>query len=141
MQRRAGESPTSARAPATRARRAAAGAQAFPAGTVPLRSVGIGEELFNAGGGTRAQKLAMTGQLREDFPQRRLVPVGDSGERDPEICAELARAHPGRIAAIMIRDVSGEPADGPRCAEAMRDVPRARWRLCAEPDDLPASGF
>lgn len=40
-----------------------------------------------------------------------LVLVGDSGERDPEIYARLAREHPGRVLRIYIReaDVVGPP--------------------------------
>lgn len=37
------------------------------------------------------------------FPHR-LVLVGDSGERDPEIYAELARENPGRVLRIYIRE-------------------------------------
>ena len=115
--------------------------QAFPAGTVHLRSVAIGQEIFNAGSGTRTHKLAVIGQLLQDFPQRRFVLVGDSGEQDPEIYGELVRAHPGRIVAIAIRDVSGEPADSPRYVEAMHKVPRERWRVFTAPDNLPNGGF
>lgn len=35
------------------------------------------------------------------------VLVGDSGQHDPEIYAEVVRAYPDRIAAVYIRDVSG----------------------------------
>jgi len=109
--------------------------QAFPAGTMHLRSVSISKEIFGAGG-TRAHKLAAIGQLLEDFPRRRFVLVGDSGEQDPEIYGELARAHPDRIVAILIRDAAGEPADSPRFAEAMRGIPHERWRLFADPAGL-----
>jgi phosphatidate phosphatase APP1 len=45
------------------------------------------------------------------FPQR-LVLVGDSGERDPEVYATIRREHPDRVAAILIHDVgrSADPA-------------------------------
>jgi len=115
--------------------------QAFPNGTVHLRSVEVGQEIFRAGNGTHAHKLAVIGQLLKDFPGRRFVLVGDSGEQDPEIYGELARAHPTQIVAIMIRDASGEPTDSPRFAQAMRDLPRERWRVFSVPDDLPSGGF
>ena len=107
----------------------------FPVGTMHLRSVSISQEIFGAGG-TRAHKLAAIGQLLDDFPRRRFVLVGDSGEQDPEIYGELARAHPDRIVAILIRDAAGQPADSPRFAEAMRGIPRERWRLFADPAGL-----
>ncbi|KAL2164032.1 hypothetical protein VTH06DRAFT_3246 [Thermothelomyces fergusii] len=41
-----------------------------------------------------------------DFPDRKFLLVGDSGEADLEVYTELAVAHPGRILAIFIRDVT-----------------------------------
>lgn len=40
-------------------------------------------------------------------PTLPVVLVGDSGQRDPETYASIARACPGRVAAILIRDVDG----------------------------------
>jgi phosphatidate phosphatase APP1 len=37
------------------------------------------------------------------------VLVGDSGEHDPAIYRSIARAHPGRVRAIYIRDVGNAP--------------------------------
>lgn len=47
--------------------------------------------------------------LLSRFPQR-VVLVGDSGERDPEVYATIRREHPERVAAIFIHDV-GRSAD------------------------------
>ncbi|KAL2156567.1 hypothetical protein VTH82DRAFT_1312 [Thermothelomyces myriococcoides] len=41
-----------------------------------------------------------------DFPERKFLLVGDSGEADLEVYTELAVANPGRILAIFIRDVT-----------------------------------
>lgn len=41
-----------------------------------------------------------------DFPERRFLLVGDSGEADLEVYTELAVAYPGRIVAVFIRDVT-----------------------------------
>ena len=40
------------------------------------------------------------------------VLLGDSGEQDPEIYGEIVSSYPGRILAVYIRDVSGEPRRG-----------------------------
>jgi phosphatidate phosphatase APP1 len=50
--------------------------------------------------------------LLSTFPQR-VVLVGDSGERDPEIYALMRREFPGRVAAIFIHDV-GRSSDASR---------------------------
>ena len=38
--------------------------------------------------------------------------LGDSGEKDPEVYADIVRAHPGRILAVYIREVRLDPGDG-----------------------------
>lgn len=45
-------------------------------------------------------------KILRDFPRRRFILVGDSGEADLEVYTDLALAHPGRILAIFIRDVT-----------------------------------
>jgi phosphatidate phosphatase APP1 len=40
------------------------------------------------------------------------VLIGDSGEKDPEIYADIVRAYPGRILATYIREVRLNPGDG-----------------------------
>ena len=45
-------------------------------------------------------------------PQLPFVLIGDSGERDPEIYADIVRAHPGRVRAVYIREVRLDPGDG-----------------------------
>ncbi|KAL2123424.1 hypothetical protein VTJ04DRAFT_3879 [Mycothermus thermophilus] len=51
------------------------------------------------------KKGTLEGILR-DFPQRKFLLVGDSGEADLEVYTELALANPGRILAVFIRDVT-----------------------------------
>ncbi|KAI1770469.1 hypothetical protein F4818DRAFT_450405 [Hypoxylon cercidicola] len=45
-------------------------------------------------------------KIMKDFPERKFLLVGDSGEADLEVYTELAVANPGRILAIFIRDVT-----------------------------------
>lgn len=45
-------------------------------------------------------------RILADFPERKFILVGDSGEADLEVYTELAVAHPGRVLAIFIRDVT-----------------------------------
>ncbi|MDX5332568.1 MAG: App1 family protein, partial [Gammaproteobacteria bacterium] len=67
----------------------------------------------------------------------------DSGEQDPEVYAEMARRHPGRVLAIVIRDVGAvEPAvaDARYAAawDGLEDV--ALYRFAGEvPDALRAA--
>lgn len=70
------------------------------------------------------------------FPGRRFVLIGDSGEKDPEIYAGIARKHPKQVAAIFIRNVSDEAADNPRMLKAFEGLAGDRWRLFRQPDEL-----
>ena len=42
------------------------------------------------------------------FPSRKFVLVGDSGEKDPEVYANIAKDYPDQIKAIFIRNVNGD---------------------------------
>ena len=51
-------------------------------------------------------------EILDYHPDLRFVLIGDSGEHDPEIYASIARANPGRVIAIYIREVRLDPGDG-----------------------------
>ena len=52
-----------------------------------------------------AYKQETIAGLLEDFPGRRVVLVGDSGQHDGEAYAAVARRFPGRVQAVFIREV------------------------------------
>ncbi|KAG5916858.1 hypothetical protein E4U42_007469 [Claviceps africana] len=52
------------------------------------------------------RKKTTLNRLMKDFPTRKFLLVGDSGEADLEVYTELALANPGRVLAIFIRDVT-----------------------------------
>ena len=68
---------------------------------------------FTVRGGTRRHKLEVIDGLMETYPDLPFVLIGDSGEHDPEIYLQVVRAHPGRVKAVYIRDVTS----GKRTAE------------------------
>jgi len=74
--------------------------------------------------------------LLNQFPKRNFVLVGDSGERDPEIYAALARKHPGQIKQILIRDVTGEASTSERYKAAFLDLPSGLWKVFREPVEI-----
>ncbi|MEJ8821087.1 App1 family protein [Variovorax humicola] len=103
----------------------------FPEGSVHLRESTTWRSLLTSDA-TRAHKLSVIESLMEDFPRRRFLLVGDSGESDPETYAELARRHPERVVAIVIRDVTQEGRESPRYASAFEDVDPARWHVLTD---------
>ena len=81
-------------------------------------------------------KPAVIEPLLKMFPQRTFVLVGDSGERDPEIYAALAREHPQQIRHIFIRDVTGETAEAERYKAAFHDLEPGLWKVFHEPAEI-----
>lgn len=45
-------------------------------------------------------------KIMRDFPERQFILVGDSGEADLEVYADVVMANPGRILGVFIRDVT-----------------------------------
>ncbi len=80
----------------------------IPLGPLFLRN--WGDSLFS-GKGHSHHKLTIIQDILARFPELRFVLIGDSGEQDPEIYAEVARLYPHRIIAIYIRDVSQTARD------------------------------
>jgi phosphatidate phosphatase APP1 len=74
--------------------------------------------------------------LLKRFPKRHFILIGDSGERDPEIYAALARQYPEQIAAVYIRDVTGESATTARYTKAFRGLPNELWQVFSNPSEL-----
>jgi phosphatidate phosphatase APP1 len=76
----------------------------------PLGPVLLGDLL-----GTDAGREPKAVRIREILDLHRelsFLLIGDSGEQDPEIYAEIVRAYPGRILAVYIREVRLDPGDG-----------------------------
>jgi hypothetical protein len=82
-------------------------------------------------------------RIMADFPQRRFLLVGDSGERDPEVYAGIARRHPGQVTAVAIRRVEGrqrrQKIEG-RLDRLARRLPAGRLRVFVQPTELAALG-
>jgi Uncharacterized conserved protein (DUF2183) len=96
---------------------------AFADGSLHLRTFSLRPSALLDEEATSRHKHAEITQLLADHPRRRFVLVGDSGERDPEVYGEIAREQPSRIGAVLIRDVTNEPADGERYRQAFAALP------------------
>ena len=113
-------------------------ASGFPAGSQHLKEFRWKDRsFFNLFEDPVEYKLAILRPLLAGAPGRGFVLVGDSGERDPEIYGALAREFPGEVAAIFIRDVSGEGREAARYAAAFAGVPAERWAIFADAGALP----
>ena len=112
-------------------------ASGFSPSALNLKSVRFRDEtlldLFKKGTET---KPAAIEKILNTYPGRRFVLVGDSGEQDPEVYAELITRYPEQVLEIYIRNVTGESADNGRFASVFRNVEKSRWQLFDHPREL-----
>jgi phosphatidate phosphatase APP1 len=97
--------------------------QRLPRGPLLLRDYGPRMLL----GQDDSHKAGNIERILQAYPHLPFVLIGDSGEQDPEIYADIARRFPGRVRAIYIRSVS------------RRKLPQAGYPLILAPDSLYAA--
>ena len=77
----------------------------FPAGPLLLTDWGpTATGWFRRGAQHKREELS---RLTREFPDIRWLLIGDDGQRDPEVYAELAESRPDRVRAVAIRRLSG----------------------------------
>lgn len=64
-------------------------------------------EILKSGGGSHIHKVDKIRHLLEAYPGLNFILIGDSGQRDAQLYAEVVREFPVRILAVYIRDVTG----------------------------------
>ena len=101
----------------------------MPPGSIqlkPLRwSDGTFLDLFDA---PADHKQAVIEEIIGAFETRKFVLVGDTGERDPEIYADIARENPGRVLAIYVRRTQPDsPQLQARLQRAFDGLGDTRW--------------
>ncbi|MDB5241054.1 MAG: hypothetical protein JWP57_1679, partial [Spirosoma sp.] len=84
--------------------------QGIPKGPILLRNLKLDLAMLSSES-HHTHKLSMIRKVLDVNPQLPFVLVGDSGQQDPEIYAQVVRENPGRIKAIYIRDVTPETRD------------------------------
>ncbi|RDB15960.1 hypothetical protein Hypma_003559 [Hypsizygus marmoreus] len=86
----------------------------LPPGSIKLKSY-AGRSIFNGLLSAPAtRKRAGVVDILDAFSDSRFFLIGDTGEQDLELYADLARERPNQILAVLVRDVeTGEPIDDP----------------------------
>ncbi|MCX4242118.1 phosphatidate phosphatase App1 family protein [Paraliomyxa miuraensis] len=114
--------------------------EGFPRGSLALRPFrwtdGTALELLDP---SESYKRAVIFAIMESFQHRGFVLVGDTGERDPEIYADVARRFPDRVRAIYLRDpvAGGTPSLAARLDVVFEGLPRPLWQVIADGGGLP----
>lgn len=102
-------------------------AAGFPSGSMHLRESTSWRSVVVGSDTSMKRKRGALSRLLTQRLRRHFVLVGDSGERNPKIYAEIARSHPQQVTAIAIRDVTGEYACSPRYHRVFEGISPERW--------------
>ncbi len=66
-----------------------------------------------------------------DFPDMKFILVGDDGQKDPTTYATIARRYPGRVLAIVIRQLSPRESTGSGVGDGHHLDPADARNRCA----------
>jgi len=103
----------------------------FPSATFHLKRIRVKDKtLLQLFADPKDYKLRQIEPLLRNFPQRKFILIGDSGEKDPEVYVELYRRYPDQIEKIWIRNVNEANAT------RMEGVDPGRWKYFNDGFDL-----
>jgi len=110
----------------------------FPWASLSLKTVRFRDRsLFNLFmKGTKTKPIQIE-TLLQAYPKRQFTLVGDSGEQDPEVYADIARRYPKQIEKIYIRDITGL-GDSKNFEPIFDGLSRNIWTVFASPGDIQA---
>jgi len=100
--------------------------QGLPLGPLVLRDFGLRMN--------RNHKTEAIEAILQTYPALGFILIGDSGEQDPEIYAQIVRRHPQRIRAIYIRSVDPNPSRILSIRKLMENVAPTCCQLVLAPD-------
>lgn len=83
-------------------------------------------DFFRSGYGSHSHKEAKIEKILALYPEKSFVLIGDNSQHDPRIYARIAELHPGRLAAVYIRNIHGPGvADAERIfrESALKEIP------------------
>jgi len=101
----------------------------FPTGLLHLREATSWRTMYPKRNDSIAHKKNTLIRLLTDFPRRKFIFIGDSGENDPEIYADITRSYPGRVLSIHIRNVTGENRNAPRYQQTFSGIDPQIWHI------------
>jgi phosphatidate phosphatase APP1 len=85
----------------------------FPDGSIELKKMGLGK---NDDSPTKQidYKLNKLRALFDEYPNKKFILFGDSGEKDPEIYKQISKEYPSRVIAIYINNVTNDDKNSAR---------------------------
>ena len=106
----------------------------FPDGSFHLRSFRLRDHMLRRLLLRRPGKSVVVRRLVASFPERKFVLVGDSGEKDLDIYARVARRYPEQVERILIRELPNRPV---RFEKVARGISPQTLQIFHDPSELP----
>jgi phosphatidate phosphatase APP1 len=105
-------------------------ARNIPKGIFLLQHLKMGlRDFLGTGGGSHSHKLDKARHLMEVFPDTSFILIGDSGQRDAYLYAQLADEYPERVLAVYIRDVTNKK-NSETIHKLYQDHPQLEGKVC-----------
>lgn len=112
-------------------------ANQFPKFTASLKTIRLKDSsilnLFRSGEKTKPKQIQ---PILDQYPHRRFILIGDSGEQDPEVYEKILLNHPERIIAIYIRSVTDETKSSPRFQQIAEAVGINKLVVFSSPQEI-----
>lgn len=113
-------------------------ANKFPAGSIHLKNFRLKD--------SSAMKFIIADQMTHkinaietilrDFPFRKFILVGDSGEHDPEVYTTIGQKYRNQILAIFIRDAGNPTGDSKRYIKLIKKTPDIKFILFKDSKEI-----
>jgi len=111
--------------------------QGIPVGPLLLRELGMRDVFkLTKHGNHKLEKIEL---ILSFYPGMQFVLIGDSGEKDPEIYAEIVRRHPQAVRMIYIRNVNPDPVRIEALDRLIEEVSSTGTQLVLAPDSVFAA--
>ena len=111
--------------------------QGIPVGPLLLRELGVRDVFkLTSHGNHKLEKIEL---ILGYYPDMQFVLIGDSGEQDPEIYAEVVRRHPKQVKVIYIRNVNPDPSRIEALDKLIAEVSATGTQLILAPDSVFAA--
>ncbi len=113
-------------------------AEGYPRGSFDLKQFRLKDPSTAVGmlNSPQESKSAAIERILSEFPQRRFILIGDSGERDPEIYGEATGAHRDQVVGIFIRNVTHDKMEDARFQKAAAELDGVTFHLFNRPEEI-----
>ncbi len=109
----------------------------FPSGSMHLREFRLRDQMLRRVMLVRRKgKAVAMEKLLKQFPNRKFILVGDSGEKDPEIYLKLAKRYPDAVQGIFIRSLQSRPLVEARLQRLLEKIGDDKFHSFSDSDEL-----